>query len=106
MPRGAAALNLAKAWFLAAVLAIVFGSLGWAIGGSTTALLFVFCALLAAMGFYRYGDAALLGMLGPRVNRQYAGSQQLDRTGRSAGRGRTRWHASSTPRRCCSPRSR
>jgi heat shock protein HtpX len=66
MPRGAAALNLAKAWFLAVVLATVFGSLGWAIGGPTTALLFVFCALLAAMGFYRYGDAALLGMLGAR----------------------------------------
>lgn len=66
MPRGAAALNLAKAWFLAGVLATVFGSLGWAIGGATTALLFVFCALLAAMGFYRYGDAALLGMLGAR----------------------------------------
>jgi heat shock protein HtpX len=66
MPRGAAALNLAKAWFLAGALATVFGGLGWAIGGATTALLFVFCSLLAASGFYRYGDAALLGMLGAR----------------------------------------
>jgi heat shock protein HtpX len=66
MPRGAAALNILKAWFLAAVLAIVLGSLGWTIGGLTTATLFVFCSLLAASGFYGYGDAALLGMLGAR----------------------------------------
>jgi heat shock protein HtpX len=66
MPRGAAALNLAKAWLLVALLATVFGGLGWLIGGATTSLLFVFCSLLAASGVYRYGDRALLGMLGAR----------------------------------------
>jgi heat shock protein HtpX len=66
VPRGAAALNLTKAWMLAAFLAAIFGGLGWLIGGVTTALLFVFCVLLAASGAYRYGDRALLGMLGAR----------------------------------------
>jgi heat shock protein HtpX len=66
MPRGAAALNLAKAWFLLAFLATVFAGLGWLIGGLTTALLFGFCLLLAASGVYRFGDRALLGMLGAR----------------------------------------
>ncbi len=62
----AVALNLAKAAFLVAVVAVVMGSLGWLIGGLTTALLFAFCSLLAATGVYRYGDRALLGMLGAR----------------------------------------
>jgi heat shock protein HtpX len=65
-PRGAAALNLTKAWLLVAVLAGAFAGLGWLIGGRTTALLFGFCSLLAATGVYRYGDRALLGMLGAR----------------------------------------
>jgi heat shock protein HtpX len=61
-----AVLNLAKAWFLVGVVAAALGGLGWLIGGQTTALLFVFCALLAATAVYRYGDRALLGMLGAR----------------------------------------
>jgi heat shock protein HtpX len=66
LPLAAAAVNLAKAWLLVAFLAVVFGGLGWLIGGLTTALLFAFCSLLAATGVYRYGDRALLGMLGAR----------------------------------------
>jgi heat shock protein HtpX len=66
VPRGAAALNLAKAWLLVAVLSGALGGLGWLVGGTTSALLFVFCSLLAAAGVYRYGDRALLGMLGAR----------------------------------------
>jgi heat shock protein HtpX len=58
--------NVAKAAFLVAVLAAAFGGLGWLIGGLTTALLFAFCVLLAATAVYRYGDRALLGMLGAR----------------------------------------
>lgn len=58
--------NLAKAWLLVAVLAAVLGGLGWLIGGQTTALLFLFCSLLAATSVYRFGDRALLGMLGAR----------------------------------------
>ena len=44
----------------------MLGGVGWLIGGTTTALLFGFCSLLAATGVYRYGDRALLGMLGAR----------------------------------------
>ena len=62
----AVALNLAKAGALVAVLATASGALGWLIGNTTTALLFAFCSLLAATGVYRYGDRALLGMLGAR----------------------------------------
>jgi heat shock protein HtpX len=66
VPRGAAALNLAKAWAFVALLTGVFAGLGWVIGGLTPALLFALCCLLAATGVYRYGDRALLGMLGAR----------------------------------------
>jgi len=49
-----------------AFLAALFGGLGWLIGEARSALLFVFCSLLASSGVYRYGDRALLGMLGAR----------------------------------------
>lgn len=64
--RRAAALNLAKWWLLAAMLAALFGAFGWALGGERAASLFVFCALLAAGAVYAYADRALLGMLGAR----------------------------------------
>jgi heat shock protein HtpX len=63
---GAAALNLLKAWTLVVVLTAAFGGLGWLIGGRPSALVFTFCALLAAAAVYRFGDRALLGMLGAR----------------------------------------
>ena len=62
----AAALNVLKTASLVAVLSAAFGGLGWLIGGVTTGLLFAFCSLLAATAVYRYGDRALLGMLGAR----------------------------------------
>ena len=62
----AVALNLTKALLLVGVLAGALAGVGWVIGGVTTALLFAFCSLLAATGVYRYGDRALLGMLGAR----------------------------------------
>lgn len=62
----AVALNLLKTGALVALLASAFGGLGWLIGGATTGLLFAFCSLLAASAVYRYGDRALLGMLGAR----------------------------------------
>jgi heat shock protein HtpX len=62
----AVALNLLKAAALVGLLAVVSGGLGWLVGGVTTGLLFAFCSLLAATAVYRYGDRALLGMLGAR----------------------------------------
>src|ERR671916_762428 len=64
--RAASARNLFKAWLLVALIATAFGGLGWALGGTRAATLFVFCALLAAAAVYAYGDRALLGMLGAR----------------------------------------
>jgi heat shock protein HtpX len=62
----AVALNILKAAGLVAVLTGAFAGVGWLIGGTTTALLFSLCSLLAATGVYGYGDRALLGMLGAR----------------------------------------
>ncbi|MDW8339753.1 MAG: M48 family metalloprotease, partial [Thermoleophilia bacterium] len=62
----AAALNIAKTWLLVLLLTAPLGALGWLLGGITTSSLFALCALLAAMGAYRFGDRALLGMLGAR----------------------------------------
>ena len=62
----ASALNLLKAFTLVAALAAAFAGLGWLVGEATSALLFAFCSLLAATAVYRYGDRALLGMLGAR----------------------------------------
>ena len=64
--RLAAALNIAKWWLLAAMLAALFGAFGWALGGPQGASIFVFCVLLAALAVYAYADRALLGMLGAR----------------------------------------
>lgn len=66
MPRAAVALNLTKVWLFVVVLAAAFGGIGWLIGGARTSVLFAFCSLLAALAVYRYGDRALLGMLGAR----------------------------------------
>ncbi len=64
--RRRAAVNLLKAWLLVLGLSTPAGALGFALGGTQTAVLFVFCALLAATAVYAYGDRALLGMLGAR----------------------------------------
>src|SRR5919112_2595190 len=66
MLRLAAAVNLAKVWLLALVVAGAFGAAGWGLGGYRTATVFVFCALLAGLAVYAYADRALLGMLGAR----------------------------------------
>ena len=64
--RRRAAGNIAKAWLLVIALAAPLGALGYALGETATASLFVFCALLAAAAVYAYGDRALLAMLGAR----------------------------------------
>jgi heat shock protein HtpX len=64
--RLSAALNIVKWWLVTAMLATLFGAVGWALGGPQTASVFVFCTLLAAAAVYAYADRALLGMLGAR----------------------------------------
>jgi heat shock protein HtpX len=64
--RRAAALNILKWWLVAAMLAALFGAIGWALGGPQAASIFVLCVLLAGAAVYAYADRALLGMLGAR----------------------------------------
>jgi heat shock protein HtpX len=61
-----AARNIAKAWLLVLALAVLFGLIGWALGGPRLASIFVFCALLLAAGAYWTFDRVALGMLGAR----------------------------------------
>lgn len=51
---------------LVAILAAVFGGLGWLIADFRGLLLFAFSSLLASTAVYWTGDRALLGMLGAR----------------------------------------
>lgn len=64
--RGAAAVNLAKAFGVVVVFTAVAGGLGWLIAERRGATLFAFSALLAWFGVTIIGDRALLGMLGAR----------------------------------------
>ena len=64
--RGAAARNILKAWVLVAILAGIFGGIGWLLADERGAALFAFASLLAAAGAYAAADRTLLGMLGAR----------------------------------------
>ena len=64
--RGAAARNILKAWVLVAILAGIFGGVGWLLADERGAALFAFASLLAAAGAYAAADRTLLGMLGAR----------------------------------------
>jgi heat shock protein HtpX len=61
-----AAANIVKAWLLLAVLCAGFGGVGWLVNGERGLSIFVFCALLFALGVYWYADRAALGMIGAR----------------------------------------
>lgn len=64
--RLAAAGNVLKTWLIIGIPSGAAGGIGWLLAEKRGATLFVFCALLAALGVYAYGDRALLGMLGAR----------------------------------------
>ena len=64
--RLAAAANVSKAWLLVAFPTAAAGGIGWLIGGTRGASLFVTCSLLGWAAVYAFGDRALLGMLGAR----------------------------------------
>lgn len=66
-PRPAAvAANIFKTWLLVAILSGLAAGVGWLLAGTRGLTLFLFCAVLAALAVYAYGDRALLGMLGAR----------------------------------------
>jgi heat shock protein HtpX len=64
--RRAAAGNLLKALGLLAALCVLFGGLGWLVGGYRGLLLFLGCAVGLAGAVYAYGDRFVLGMVGAR----------------------------------------
>lgn len=66
MSRAAVAGNLLKALALLAALCVLFGGLGWLVGGYRGLLLFLGCAVGLAGAVWAYGDRFVLGMLGAR----------------------------------------
>ena len=66
MPRFAAARNVVKAWILLIGVCGVLAFVGWTIGGLRLLSIFVFCALLLAVGAYWTFDRVVLGMVRAR----------------------------------------
>jgi heat shock protein HtpX len=66
MPRLVAARNVVKAWLLLIGLCGLLAFVGWAIGGIRLLSIFVFCALLLAVGAYWTFDRVVLGMVRAR----------------------------------------
>jgi heat shock protein HtpX len=58
--------NIVKAWLLLAGVCGVLAFIGWQLGGLQVLSLFVFCALLLAVGAYWQFDRVVLGMVGAR----------------------------------------
>src|ERR1700704_1666771 len=66
MSRFAAARNVVKAWVLLIGVCGLLGFVGWTIGGIRLLSIFVFCALLLAVGAYWTFDRVVLGMVRAR----------------------------------------
>jgi heat shock protein HtpX len=58
--------NVLKAWLALVGVLVLFGSLGYVLGGFRLAWVFVFAGLLLAFGTYWVADRAVMGMLGAR----------------------------------------
>jgi heat shock protein HtpX len=58
--------NVLKAWLVLAVFALVFGALGWQLGGYRLGILFIASAVLLASALYWYADRIIMGMVGAR----------------------------------------
>ena len=58
--------NVLKAWLVVTVTALLFGFVGWQLGGYQLALLFLGSIVLLAAGVYWYADRIVLGMVGAR----------------------------------------
>jgi heat shock protein HtpX len=58
--------NVLKSWLVLAVFALLFGALGWQLGGYRLGLLFVGSAVLLSSAVYWYADRIVLGMVGAR----------------------------------------
>jgi heat shock protein HtpX len=58
--------NVLKAWLILTVVALLFGLVGWKLGGYRVALLFVGSIVLLGAAVYWYADRIVLGMVGAR----------------------------------------
>lgn len=58
--------NVLKAWLVVTVTALLFGFIGWQLGGYRLALLFLGSIVLLAGAVYWYADRIVLGMVGAR----------------------------------------
>jgi heat shock protein HtpX len=58
--------NILKAWTCLVVFALVFGALGWQLGGYRLGILFIASAVLLASALYWYADRIVMGMVGAR----------------------------------------
>jgi heat shock protein HtpX len=58
--------NVLKSWLVVTVTALLFGFVGWQLGGYQLALLFIGSIVLLAAGIYWYADRIVLGMVGAR----------------------------------------
>jgi heat shock protein HtpX len=58
--------NVLKAWLVLTVVALLFGLVGWRLGGYRVALLFVGSIVLLGAAVYWYADRIVLGMVGAR----------------------------------------
>lgn len=58
--------NVLKCWLLLAVVAVLFGALGWRLGGYRVSILFSGSIVLLAAAIYAYADRIVMGMLGAR----------------------------------------
>jgi heat shock protein HtpX len=58
--------NVLKCWVLLAVVAVLFGALGWRLGGYRVSILFSGSIVLLAAAIYAYADRIVMGMLGAR----------------------------------------
>jgi heat shock protein HtpX len=58
--------NVLKAWLVLTVVALLFGLVGWKLGGYRVALLFVGSIVLLGAAVYWYADRIVLGMVGAR----------------------------------------
>jgi heat shock protein HtpX len=58
--------NVLKAWLVLTAVALLFGLVGWKLGGYRVALLFVGSIVLLGAAVYWYADRIVLGMVGAR----------------------------------------
>jgi heat shock protein HtpX len=58
--------NVLKAWLVVATVGLLFGVVGWRLGGYRLGVLFIASIVLLAAALYWYADRIVMGMIGAR----------------------------------------